>query len=114
MSHGAIVVYTKSIASNITNTGGIDLSRAWRNVYLEIPTMTSGTDLYLQASSNNSTFRRVFQRVNTATAQAAVVSIRSSVTNCLVDIPGGNRYVAIELSTAMTASTATFKLICSD
>jgi hypothetical protein len=114
MSHGAIVVFAKSIASNVTLSSGIDLSRGWKNVYLEIPTMTSATDLYLQASSDNSTFRRVFVRANTATAQATALLIKSSVTQCLVDIPAGLRYVKVELSTAMTASTATFKLICSD
>jgi hypothetical protein len=114
MSHGAIVVHTVGLASNTTLTSSVDLGRAWRNVYLEIPTMTSGTDVLLKASPDNSTFRRVYDRTNSATAQANVFTVKSAVTQAIVDIPAGLRYVAIELSTAMTATSAVFRVICSD
>lgn len=114
MSHGAIVVHTVGIASNVTLSSGVDLGRSWRNVYLEIPTMTSGTDVLLKASADNSTFRRVYTRANSATAQANVFTVKSSVTQAIVDIPAGLRYIAVELSTAMTAASASFKVICSD
>lgn len=114
MSHGAISVYTVGIASNTTLTSGVDLGRAWRNVYLEIPTMTSGTDVLLKASNDSSTFRSVYSRTNSAAAQANIFTVKSNVTQAIVDIPAGLRYLAVELSTAMTATSAIFRIICSD
>lgn len=68
MSYGPTSKFSKSIASGVTLTGGFDLARSWKYVYLEVPTMASGTDFYIQGSSDNSTFRRV-QFVGDSTAK---------------------------------------------
>lgn len=112
MGYGPRAVYTVNLASNTTLTSALDISRAWRNVYLEIPTMTSGCDIYLQAAdSATGTFRRVYSKVNSATV-ANPWYILSSITQCLVDVPAGLRHLKVEITTAMTATSVNFKVHC--
>lgn len=59
MSYGPLSVFTATMASAGTVTSSLDLARSWKKVHLEVPTMASGADIYIQASSDNSTFRRV-------------------------------------------------------
>lgn len=115
MSYGPRSVFTVNCASNITLTSAIDLGRAWNKVFLEIPTMTSGTNIYIKAAdSATGTFRNVYDRVVSSTAAALIVNIPSSVTNCLVDLPSGLQHVKVELTTAMTATSVNFKVHCSN
>jgi hypothetical protein len=115
MSYGPYSVFTRNLASNTTLTSALDLGRAWKNVYLEIPTMTSGTDVYIQAAATlDGTMRRVYQRTNSATAQSNVWIVKSNITQVLVDLPAGLRYVAVEISTAMTQTSVNFNVHCSD
>ncbi len=115
MAHGAISVFTVSMATDATLTSAVDLGRAWKSVYLEIPSATSGTDVYPQvAVGSSSTFRRVYLPVNSGTAQANVLVVKSSVTNCMVQLPSGFQHVKLEQSTATTGTPSTYKIICSD
>ena len=114
MSYGPRSVFTVNLASNATSTSALDLGRAWQNVYLEIPTMTSGCDVYLKASdSATGTFRRVYSKVNSATV-ANPWYILSSITQCLVDTPPGFQHLKVEITTAMTATSVNFKVHCSN
>lgn len=107
--------YGVTVASGVTLSSGIDLSRAYAKLSLEVPTMASGTDVYLQVSSDNSTFRRLYHAPVAGTTTPPALVIPSSVTNCIVPVSvAGVRYVKIELSTAMTATSAQFNLIASD
>lgn len=109
-------VYTVSMASGATvSTGMFTLCRSFHRVYLEVPTMTSGCDIYLQGSSNGTTFRRIkHPPVNTSAAQVHDWYLASSITQRMVEIPAGFKYIRPELSTAMTATAVDFKLICSE
>ena len=114
MSHGPISVFTKTMSSFSTSTSGYDLGRAWKSCYLEVPSMTSNTELYIQGSGDNSTFRRTYHpAVNSSTAEANVFAVASSVTNSIIPIPNGFRYVKVEAS-AVVSFSAEFKIICSD
>jgi hypothetical protein len=42
------------------------------------------------------------------------VEIPSSVTQAMVDIPGGFQHLKVELSTAMTATSVNFKVHCAN
>ena len=55
----ALSVFSTVMASAATSTPSIDLARGWNNVMLEVPTMVSAAEIYIQGSSDNSTFRRV-------------------------------------------------------
>jgi hypothetical protein len=115
MSYGPRSVFALNCASNVTLTSALDLGRAWTNVYLEVPTMTSGCNIYVQAAASaTGTFHRVYQRANSGTAQVNAVQIPSSVTQAMVDIPGGFQHLKVELSTAMTATSVNFKVHCAN
>jgi hypothetical protein len=97
-----------SMASGVTvpttpvDTGGAGA----RNVSVYVPTMTSGTDVYFQASYDASTWARIrFKAVSGTVATTAVVAA-SSVTQQWIkaDEFAGYRYYRPEFSTAMTAT----------
>ena len=116
MGHGVVKVYTATLTTGATLTSYLDLStRAWGQIYLEIPSMTSGTDLYVQGSHDSQTFRRVMHPTpNTHDFQINTFSIGSACSNRLVLIPNGLQYVKIEASTLMSSTAHEFNLICSD
>lgn len=117
MSHGAISVFTATMASAGTLTGAINLGRAWRNAYVEIPTSVSGadgTDVKLYASADNSTFRPVYTRINSSTVAANVWQVKSSVSQAIVDLPPGLRYLKFQHTTAFTDTSLVYRVICSD
>ncbi len=117
MSHGARSVFTMSMASDTTLSSGIDLARAWNRVYLQIPSMVSGTDICLQgAYSAAASYMRVMANVvNTATIAANTFTIQSGFSNRIIPIPvEGIQYIKIEYTTATTATSQIFRIICSD
>ncbi len=117
MSYGVVRPYFSTMTTGATLTSHFDLSeRAWDKIYLNVPTMTSGTDLYVQgAALQAGPFRRVHHPViNTSSAQSNTFVIGSLTTNRLVLIPNGIRFIKIEQSEAMTSTANTFYLICSD
>lgn len=112
---GPVVVYTATMASAGTLTGEINLStQAWTTVYLEVPTLTSNTQLHLKAAnSTGGTFRRVkHPAVNTSSVQCNDYSIASAATGVLVPLPAGLRFIKIE-STATVDDGCVFRVICS-
>lgn len=115
MGHGLNTVYYKTMTSGTTTSSGFDLGRAFQNVYLEIPTMASGTDFYIQGSSDGTTFRRLMHpAANSSSVQVHTFVIGSAATNRMVPIPNAFRYFRVELSTAMTDTVSVFKIICGD
>lgn len=108
-------VFTASLTSGATLSDEVDIGQSWGKVYLQIPTMASGS-LYVHASpETGGTFTRVVEeKFNTATAHADFV-INSSVTQRIVPIPvHGCRFLKIENTSGATDVTTTFKIICSD
>lgn len=78
MGYGAISVFTATMASGGTLSNGFDLGRSWNRVYLRVPTMNSGADIFIQGSADNSSFSRIVE-VGQKTLSFSV-SIASSVT----------------------------------
>lgn len=112
MSYGPSAVYTVSMASGVTLSSAITFGRAWTQVHIEIPTMTSGTDIYFKVSTDGVNFRRMYHAPTIANAAPGPFYVTSAVTNCIVDIDHRfDPYLKIELSTAMTATPATFKIL---
>lgn len=109
----AIQSFKIAFASNITSTSALDLgSESYSYFQLGIPTMASSADLFLQASADNSTFRRVrYGFVSGLTAPTTIV-IGSSLSNCFVDVPNmHHRYVKVEFNSAITAVSGTFEIV---
>jgi len=100
-------VYSVDLTSGATSTSSVDLGAVYRRVYLEVPTMASGS-LYIQASSDNSTFRRVTEADPN---QGTDFVINSAVTQRLVPIPAGFQYYKVESTSGATDTTTTFNII---
>lgn len=114
MSYGPVQAFPMVMVSGASLTPAADVGKAFESVYLEIPTMTSNTALFLQASGDNVTYRRVqLPLINTSTVGSNDFQILSSVTNRMVQIPAGFRFWKIE-TTATVDNGCTFKIICRD
>lgn len=117
MSYGPVQVFAVSMASGETLSTAVDLQKAFNKISIVIPTMTSGTDVYLQgcATSTGGTYRRINHAPTTVSSVVGAQFVGSAVTRCIVPFNNVHvRYLKIELSTAMTATTAGFEIICSD
>jgi hypothetical protein len=109
------IVHSVSMAAAATATASLDLSGAFHKIILEVPTMTlaAASPIYIQGSSDGSTFRRIAQDTNSATAQTNDLMLASGLANRMVPVSiFGCRYLKIETSAAATA-TISFKVICS-
>lgn len=114
MSYGPLSKFEKTMASGGTSTGAIDLARSWKMVYLEIPSMTSNTQIYINASSDDETYRYTYHPMSNAAAPTGNrFLINSAVTNAMVPIPNGFRYIKVE-TTATVDGSCLFKVVCSD
>lgn len=108
-------VFPHVLASGVTLSSSYDFGGSFRNVYLEIPTMASGSDFYVQGSSDGAAFKRVMHPVvNTSSIQIQTFVIGSAATGKMVPVPAGFRYMKVELSTALTDTTSTFNFICGE
>jgi hypothetical protein len=116
MAHGVVVPYYATLTTGSTLTSFLDIStRSWDKVYLQVPSMASGSDFYIQGSIDRVTYSRIMHPIlNSTIAFANTFTISSLSTNRIVLIPNGIRYIKIEASTALTNSAVQFNLICSD
>lgn len=97
-------VFDASMADGATLSSGLDLNGLYDYVYLKIPTMPSAADIYIHASTDNSTFYRIAEPVaGTASVQLNDFRVVSTTSQRFVPIPAGFRYYKIELSTLASA-----------
>lgn len=114
MTRHAVQYFTvPTMASGATSSSAIDIgSEGYDRISLVIPTMTSGTDIYVQGSYDNSTFLRLCHAVSSGVATAAAISIASGLSQIIVPLPNVNsRYLKVEHSTACSDSTYSYKVI---
>jgi hypothetical protein len=119
MGYGrAGTVAAVAIDSGTTLSSEIDLGGAFDLLSLRIPTMTSGTDVYIQgAGTSGGNFDRIYTAAGDSTGDSTPEAWFVASTTCQAIVPFAKpptRYIKIELSTAMTASSAIFEVICSD
>ena len=113
MSYLPVKIFTVTATSGALSSTVADLAQGWNRIYLEVPTMASG-DLFLLASSDNSTFRRVMkEQANTATVHMSF-TILSAVSQRMVPIPPGFQYYKVESTSGCTDVVTTYNFICSD
>lgn len=122
-------VYTFHFSSATTLasfSSSVNLRGAYAYMYLEIGTMAAGystasTPIWIQGSSDDTTFRRITNLETTANTLVAGINdfvIASSVSNRFVFVPyPGLDYVRLAISGTCTNPTAicnaaAFKLIC--
>lgn len=111
MGYGPVKAFTVTMISGATLlTVPVDLGTSYDAYLIGVPSMPSGTDVYIQGSDAvDGTYRRIYFNASTSTPSA--VQIASSVSNAIVPINAKlPQFVKIELSTAATASTYVFKI----
>ncbi len=110
---GVFTVFDATVASFATASSAIDLGQSHGQNYLIVPSMTSNSEVRLQASDTLSgTFRNVYHpAINSSTVAVNMYKIPSSVTNAIVEIPSGLRYLKVE-TTAVVSFSAAFRVIC--
>lgn len=116
MGYGVVRSFQVTMASAGTLTAQVDLANAGSlGTYLEIPTMTSNSQVHIQAAiADSGTFRRIYHpTLNSSTVGTNVFAIVSGATNCVVPIPNGLRYMKIE-TTATIDNGCLFRIICLD
>jgi hypothetical protein len=116
MSYGPIQRFPATMVSGNTTTGQIDLRKAWSAVWLEICSMPSNTQIYIQAASVTSgTFRRVCHPVTNGTVPQTLYefAIQSGTTSDFVPVPNGFQYMKVE-TTATVDNGTTFYFVCLD
>ena len=121
MSHGPLSVFTGiTVASGASTSGEVDLARAWKTVYLDIGTMSTGMAVGIWAAhalaADGGVYRPVYHpTINSATVATSQFLISGVVgTNGgTVPIPNGFRYFKVVL-TGVVSGGALFKAICSD
>lgn len=114
MTVGAVKPFTITMPTGTTLTSALDLSGSFGKLLLGIPTMTSGTDIFIQASDSASgTFRRIYYPGYVDTATPAVLQLNSSITNCYLPVDANAQFLKIEFTTAASDSSHTFKILAS-
>jgi hypothetical protein len=111
----AIQQFTIPVTSGVTLTSSIDLgSESYDKFCFYVPSFTSGTDFMFQVSADDSTFVRLKYPIASGLVAPIDVKVGSATTQAWVPIPEINhRYVKVELSTAATATSTSFKVVIS-
>jgi hypothetical protein len=111
-------VATMAIDSGTTLSSEIDLGKPWNLLSLRVPTMTSGTNIFIQgAGTTGGNFDRIYTAAGDSAGDTTPEAWEVDSATCQAIVPFAKpptRYIKIELSTAMTASSAIFEVICSD
>jgi hypothetical protein len=116
MSYLPSKVFTGTIASGASTATSIDISgQSYSKVFAQLSTMSTGAAVSVYGSADNSDFRPVYERVNTATVQWQAVVIATATTAGLIELNGvaGIPYVQFRAS-ATVVDGCTIKLICVD
>jgi hypothetical protein len=109
-----VSVFNGTLASGASTVTSIDLGQdGWRHVYLDLPSLSTNAQVALFGSNDNSSFKAIHERVNTATVQQQAYFIQSSSNNALVEVPFKLRYLQLRCS-ATVDDGGTFKVVCSE
>lgn len=116
MGFGPIKVYTGTILSGASTVTSIDLGgRAYSRVYVELSTMSTAAAFDVYGSHDGTTFRPVFERVNTAPVQYQTMVVGSAVGANGGGAPLDVVYPYVQLrASAVVSGGVGVKLICWD
>lgn len=108
-----VIVKAQTLTSGQTLAGtGVDLGDGWSKVYLQIPTIASGsTRVKCAPSAVDGTYYNVSPVVATANV-AQIYTIDSTITNCIVEIPMAGRFAKVESTSGATNAIKTYNFIC--
>jgi hypothetical protein len=109
-----VKAFSVDVTSGATLSSSIDLQQGWSEVSLEIPSFSSGSNIYIQAAATESgTYSRVmFPPINSATVATNDFTIVSGLANRIIPVPTNYQFIKVELSTHQTDTTSSFNVIC--
>ena len=109
-----VKVFSLDITSGATLSSGLDLSQGFSEVSLQIPSFSSGSNIYIHAAgASDGTFARVmFPPINSATVATNDFTIVSGLAARIIPIPSNYQHIKVELSTGQTDVTSIFSVIC--
>lgn len=113
MPYGPVVKFFGAIISGVSTVTSVDLDKSWSRVFVEVSTFSTNAALTVFGSSDGTTFRPVFERVNTAPVQYQTLTVATGVLNGIFPLDVRTRYVQFQASAAV-AGGASFTIICSD
>jgi len=100
----------QTLTSGQTLAGtGVDLGDGWKKVYLHIPAIASGSTR-VQGSFDGTNYYNVTPIVSTANV-AAIYTIDSTITNCIVEVPMAGRFAKVESTSGATNTHKTYNWI---
>jgi hypothetical protein len=114
MSYQPFAVFTATLASGAT-TVAFTLDRGYTNATLELPTLSTSTAWDVYCSTDGSTYRPAFERVNTAPVQYQTLTVASGVgaNGGAAQLAVVYPYLQLRASSAV-GNGASIKLICWD
>jgi hypothetical protein len=104
-----------TFASGATSSGGVDLTKAYQKVMLEMPSATT-FNLYVRGSGDGTKYKRLYHNPADNDAVVTAVEITSATAGAngaIVGVPQWTRYMQLEAGTAV-ANGATYYFICID
>ena len=110
MQNGSLKAYNATFTSGSTFSAIVNLARSYEKVYVYVPAGGAAAAVHVNASvdgGNACVAQHLF--VRSSTVQFARLTIPSSVTNAVVELPGGFTHYQLEASAAVT-NGATFKI----
>lgn len=116
MAHGPVQVFHVGITSGASTSSSLDLGgksfSQWAATYV---TMSTGAELSVYGSHDNSTFKPVYERVNTAPVQhqAIVVGTATSGSWAMFRETPPFRYVQF-VASAVVSGGVSISVMCSD
>lgn len=103
-------IFPSTMATGATLTSAMDIGSPWAYVYLHVPAITSGTNIWIKAAPTLAgTYNRVTQpSINSTAAQTNSFTVASVQTSAVVPLPNGLRFVKIETATLQSDTSLTF------
>ena len=118
MSYGPIAVFSATIASGASTSDSIKLSRGWKNISVQVGTMSTAMAVAVQNSADGgSTYYNVFKEpVNSATVASYQLFIPSAcgTNGSVLPVPLDGLNQIRFVGTAVVSGGCGFKVICSD
>lgn len=102
MAHGLGALYSIAVANGSGGSAVVDMGRTYARVYVELP--APGAAVNVQASVNGSSYAALAHP--TGNAVSAAVSMLSTHSGQIREIPGGLRYYKFINTTATGAGEA--------
>ena len=117
MAYGVLSVFPATIASGASTSSDIVLDRSYKNVLLQVGTMSTGVNIQVEGKALvTDTYKYLYHPAinsSTVTTNQFIVSGAVGSGGGIVPVPNGLPYMRIRL-TGVVSGGVSFQVICSD